>query len=373
MLCVHQGAELYGSDRSFLSAVEALSAADVAVDVIIPADGELASELRKIQGVRIFFYGKGILRKRHLERPFFFLGDILRGVLFYISVFRRYPVIYINTVVVFSALVAAIFFRLSSKRIVCHVREIPVGWQLVFFRFFLRLSGVDLIFNSLATRKSFGLSGEVIYNGVASAKKKSGSEGVFVSESDAGKLNLLLIGRINEWKGQLFFVEALSAIPDNVIKKINVRIVGSPFEGYEYLWKQLQDKICLSGVGDVISLQGFCNDPSEHYLWADYVVVPSTRPEPFGRVAIEAFSYGKPVVAAGHGGLIEIVEDSVNGFIFEPGNVDSLAKTIVYISSLSSFQYSHLSASAFRSFEGSFSVQSYQGGIIRYFGLSSLL
>ena len=64
ILCLHQGAELYGSDRSFLAAVEALDGATL--DVILPADGELAAEVRKVKGVSLSFYSKGILRKRCL-------------------------------------------------------------------------------------------------------------------------------------------------------------------------------------------------------------------------------------------------------------------------------------------------------------------
>ena len=54
-------------------------------------------------------------------------------------------------------------------------------------------------------------------------------------------------------------------------------------------------------------------------------VVPSTAPEGFGQVAVEALAMGTPVVVAGHGGLVDIVEDGVEGVYFEPGNAEDLA------------------------------------------------
>jgi len=67
----------------------------------------------------------------------------------------------------------------------------------------------------------------------------------------------------------------------------------------------------------------------EFYQNARFVVVPSIWQEPFGLVAIEAMSYGLPVVASKiGGGLSEIVEDSVTGLLFEPGNSEDLASKI---------------------------------------------
>lgn len=48
VLCVHQGGELYGSDRSFLASVEAIRAGwpDAHIKVVLAADGPLAALLR---------------------------------------------------------------------------------------------------------------------------------------------------------------------------------------------------------------------------------------------------------------------------------------------------------------------------------------
>jgi glycosyltransferase involved in cell wall biosynthesis len=65
-------------------------------------------------------------------------------------------------------------------------------------------------------------------------------------------------------------------------------------------------------------------------VWSasDIAVVPSLEPEPFGMVAIEAMACGLPVLAARHGGLLDIVEDGVTGLFFEPRDARSLAEML---------------------------------------------
>ena len=62
------------------------------------------------------------------------------------------------------------------------------------------------------------------------------------------------------------------------------------------------------------------------YLKARFVVVPTLCFETFGLTAAEAMSHGLPVIASKIGGLPEVVEDGVTGFLFEPGDPDELAE-----------------------------------------------
>lgn len=58
------------------------------------------------------------------------------------------------------------------------------------------------------------------------------------------------------------------------------------------------------------------------------VVAPSTWLEAFGLVVVEAMAAGVPIVAAGHGAFVELVEDGVTGLLHRPGEVNSLASCI---------------------------------------------
>lgn len=364
ILCLHQGSELYGSDRSFLSAVQALAEGGHKLEVILPSEGDLAGEVKKLSGVELCFYGKGIIRKRDLRQPITFALHIIQGVFFYLRAFYGHRIIYINTIVMLSALIAACFYRFSKRRIICHVREIPSRIHIVVFRSIFRISGVELIYNSEATREAFGLEGVVIYNGVAAGK---------IVSSEGGEVNvqlpcrLLLIGRINHWKGQEFFVETLSKLGRDQLKSLRVRIVGSPFEGYEYLLDGLKDRIKVMGLESVVEIFPFCPDPAFHYQWADYVVVPSIQPEPFGRVAIEAFSFGKPVIASAHGGLLEIVESEMSGFLFCPGSKSDLANIITGVLSIPDALYMKMSGHVVKRYRSEFSLEVYNANIRKFF------
>ena len=58
------------------------------------------------------------------------------------------------------------------------------------------------------------------------------------------------------------------------------------------------------------------------------VVAPSTWLEAFGLVVVEAMAAGVPIVAAGHGAFVELVEDGVTGLLHRPGEPASLASCI---------------------------------------------
>jgi len=61
---------------------------------------------------------------------------------------------------------------------------------------------------------------------------------------------------------------------------------------------------------------------------AKFLVFPSKWYETFGRVAVEAFAKGTPVIAANIGAIAELVEDDRTGLHFQPGNAEDLAATV---------------------------------------------
>jgi glycosyltransferase involved in cell wall biosynthesis len=61
---------------------------------------------------------------------------------------------------------------------------------------------------------------------------------------------------------------------------------------------------------------------------AKFTIVPSESYETFPYSAIEALYLGKPVIASRIGGLPEIVEDGINGLLFNPGDAIDLSQKI---------------------------------------------
>lgn len=92
---------------------------------------------------------------------------------------------------------------------------------------------------------------------------------------------------------------------------------------------ELQSRIDLEGVNDLVHLAGFVPDAELRATLhrAGCVVIPSLY-EPFGVVALEALAAGAPVIAADTGGLHEILAGTGAALLFEPGNDVELAAAI---------------------------------------------
>lgn len=60
----------------------------------------------------------------------------------------------------------------------------------------------------------------------------------------------------------------------------------------------------------------------------DVLVVPSIWNEPLGRITMEAYSYGVPVVASRRGGIPEVIEEGKTGFLFDPSCAGDLASVL---------------------------------------------
>ena len=66
------------------------------------------------------------------------------------------------------------------------------------------------------------------------------------------------------------------------------------------------------------------------YSLADVIVSASVEPEAFGRVAVEAQSMEKLIIASNIGGSNETIENEKTGFLFEAGDASSLSKKIIH-------------------------------------------
>ena len=84
----------------------------------------------------------------------------------------------------------------------------------------------------------------------------------------------------------------------------------------------------LAGYAPVFDNAVYGKDKLEVYVDADVYVLPS-RYEIFGITVLEACACGKPVVASRLDGLMDLVVNGVSGYLFEPRDVEQLAKHIL--------------------------------------------
>ena len=152
---------------------------------------------------------------------------------------------------------------------------------------------------------------------------------------------LLIVGSINEAKGQLEFLRnSLPFLAEN--ERLEVHFVGRG----QRLQKAME-AICVEhGITNRIRFRGFL-DRDKLYVairQATVVVLPTLWEEPFGRVPLEAAACGRPVVAFESGGLVELVDDRRTGLLVPKGDYGALWTAISSL--LADGQLRHQLASA---------------------------
>ncbi|MFC6260648.1 glycosyltransferase family 4 protein [Levilactobacillus fujinensis] len=339
ILFLHAGAELYGADRILINLVTELNPQKFHSIVVLPTEGPLVDELRK-QHIEVHIVEYPILRRKYFN---------LRGMLRYLQQYRHscrqifdlikdqdVTIIHANTLAVLEGIYLKKLFR---AKLVWHVHEIITSPRIAFLvtsfmvgRFANQIVAVSkevknhLVSSRLVNPRKI----KVIYNGVDTEKFKpmpvsAGLKSEFqVSDDD---IVVGMIGRINAWKGQSTLLQAMIPLLKKN-SKLKLIFIGGVFAGEEKRKKELVMAIEQSRVASQIVLKDFRNDLPSVYQLFDVFVLPSTNPDPLPTVVLEAMASGKPVVGFRHGGVIEMVQADVNGFLVNPIEIDDLTRCI---------------------------------------------
>ncbi|MFE6945800.1 glycosyltransferase [Streptomyces chartreusis] len=134
--------------------------------------------------------------------------------------------------------------------------------------------------------------------------------------------HVLYLGRLAEAKGVRLLMTAWDELAAAGGVGVPLVIAGTgPLEQEVTAWAAGRDDVRYVGLYDTAE----CRKAIARSV---AVVAPSTWLEAFGLVVVEAMAAGVPVVAAGHGAFVELVEDGVTGLLHRPGEHESLASCI---------------------------------------------
>jgi glycosyltransferase involved in cell wall biosynthesis len=175
---------------------------------------------------------------------------------------------------------------------------------------------------------------------------------------------VLLAARLTGWKGQRVLIEAARILKDSGrLGDAVVVLAGDPQGRDEYV-AELDGRIAVEGLSDVVRRVGHCADMPAAFLAASVVTVPSTEPEAFGRVAVEAQAMGAPVIVSDLGAVPETVlappqvpPNERTGWRVPPGDAAALADAIAAALALRPSARDALAARARRHVEAHFSLE----------------
>ena len=148
-------------------------------------------------------------------------------------------------------------------------------------------------------------------------------------EIDKEKKIILMPGRLTSWKGQELFIEAINLVKIELgYEAFHAVILGSE-QGRNLYKKKLVRLMEQYRLNNQIKFINHCSDMALAYKVSDIIVSASIEPEAFGRVAVEAQSMEKLIIASNIGGSNETIINDKTGFLFESGNASSLSKKII--------------------------------------------
>lgn len=173
----------------------------------------------------------------------------------------------------------------------------------------------DYIAETGVTPKSY----QVIYNPVNIEKAQH-----LKKEPNTAKQDFVAIGRLSAQKDYDTLINAFDLLINKYNKKYVVRILG---EGD--LRNPLQEKISEKKLMRNVILEGFTPNPYS-YLQNSKALISTSLFEGFSNVIVEALCIGVPVIASDcPGANAEVLREGKNGFLFETGNAEDLAKVIM--------------------------------------------
>lgn len=137
----------------------------------------------------------------------------------------------------------------------------------------------------------------------------------------------LMIGRVEPWKGQAVFVEAVSLLPQALKQAATFALVGGGVIGKEDYLETVTAKAKEAGI----LMLGERLDVPDLLRSADISVHASITPDPFPGVVIESLLSGAATIASASGGTVEMIENGRHGFLSRTGDAQALSDVLAQL------------------------------------------
>jgi glycosyltransferase involved in cell wall biosynthesis len=146
---------------------------------------------------------------------------------------------------------------------------------------------------------------------------------------------ILQASRLTGWKGQTISIAAIDQLKQHGLLGDAILVLAGDDQGRGGYSDALRHDIERRGLGHSVRLVGHVDDMPGAFAAAHVVLIPSTEPEAFGRVAAEAQAMGCPVIASRLGAPPEILRAlpdvalaDATGWLVPPADPAALASAL---------------------------------------------
>jgi L-malate glycosyltransferase len=347
VLFVNPGRDLGGAEHSLLLLLRELRKLDVEPTVALFGDGPFAARLTAL-GVPLSYLDlpQALRRGTRYDPPdklavLARLGaQAIPGTAEVAALARRRKADVIHTNGLKAHLLGGMAGRMVFRPVIWHVRDFPPsGTQGTLFRTAARVLPRLLLANSEAVATAWRSGGRLpvrvwpLLNPVDLERFHPTVSGAAVRAELGFGPDVPLVGMVahlTPWKGHEDFLRVALAVSDRMPRARFLVSGGAIYEtaGHDGYDESLKRRAVDLGLGGRVRFLGNRDDVPGILAALDVVVHCPIAPEPFGRAVAEAMAVGRPVVAARDGGIPEIVEHDVTGFLVPPGDVATCAATI---------------------------------------------
>ena len=313
-ICFFNSCKVWGGgEKWYLDNLNVLSEKEIDVTLFADYKSELykkTKEKHKVFGVRV-----GNLSFLNIFK-----------IIYYTLLFRKYSFDLIIMNLPSDVKFAGIAAKLAGIKGIVYRRGSPIPIKNSILNKILFKSIINgMIANSEGTKKSINEKYDifpkekiqVIYNGV---KFRENYE-IDINNKSREKIVIGTAGRLSAEKGHRYLLDIAQKLKKNE-NKFEILIAG---EGE--LKEELEEKIKKMDLSNEVKLVGFEKDIRLFLEKIDIFVLPSLW-EGFGYVVVEAMESCKPVVAFEVGGVPEIIEDGLTGYLTEIKNVEKMSEKI---------------------------------------------
>ena len=332
----HNNYDIGGSDYCLFKMVREINRSeDINAYVLLRLETDVVN-LYKEENIPVII--KPIYRIQKTKNPIALLTYLYKipfNIFHTIRVIQKYNIdlVHTNDLLDFSGNLAAKIMRLPSCQ---HIRMIvtkPKILQYLLSKFCL-ISSLKILCVSDAVRQYMFPNNlqkcDVVFDWLDQKAVKH------ISTSNSLKQELSLdentkiigcVGRLEEWKGQHVFLEAIDFISEKN-PETHFILVGGGVKGKEEYVEKLYKIHKNLKYKNKVTFLGHRNDIASIMSQLDIMVHASISPDPLPGVVMEAMTNQTVVVGANDGGVPEELTDGINGFLYKAGNSQHMAEKV---------------------------------------------